>query len=217
MRTALYARTACLTQDLKSAAELQLEALRNYATQNGMEIVEEFTDAGYSGLKRDRPGLKRMCDAARHRSFEVLLTRDAARLARNSVLLVSLLEELEQCGVRTIFPEGPALSKNTLDVSNREEVFAVPFGHVRIPRRDGVAAHLKIDESKAAVVRRIFDVQACGDSGQEESIAAQGCSDELRNPVKESARGICRPHFIPPEKTCSGLHSNQRISYRGGE
>jgi hypothetical protein len=29
MRAALYARTACLTQDLNSAVELQLEALRN--------------------------------------------------------------------------------------------------------------------------------------------------------------------------------------------
>jgi site-specific DNA recombinase len=34
----------------------------------------------------------------------------------------------------------------------------VPFGYVRIPRRDGVAAHMEIDESKAAVVRRIFDM-----------------------------------------------------------
>jgi DNA invertase Pin-like site-specific DNA recombinase len=76
MRAALYARTACLTQNLKSAVELQLEALRNYATQTGMEIVEEFTDAGYSGRRRDRPGLNRMCDVAGRRGFDVLLIRD---------------------------------------------------------------------------------------------------------------------------------------------
>ena len=111
MRAALYARTACLIQGLESAVELQLEALRNYATQNGMEIVEEFTDAGYSGLQRDRPGLNRMCDAAGRRGFDVLLTRDPARLARNSVLQVSLLEELEQFGVRTIFLESGELSR----------------------------------------------------------------------------------------------------------
>ena len=29
---------------------------------------------------------------------------------------------------------------------------------MRVPRRDGVAAHLEIDASKAAVVRRIFDM-----------------------------------------------------------
>src|SRR6516225_11717252 len=106
MRAALYARTACLTQNLNSAVELQLEALRNYATQNGMEIVEEFTDAGYSGLWQDRPGLNRMCDVAGRHGFDVLLIRDPERLARNSVLQVSLLEELEKFGVRTIFLEG---------------------------------------------------------------------------------------------------------------
>lgn len=102
MRAALCARTACLIQGRKSAVELQLEALRNYASQNGMEIVDEFTDAGRSGLQRDRPGLNRMCEAAERRG---LLIRDPARLARNAVLQVSLLEDLEQFGVRTIFLE----------------------------------------------------------------------------------------------------------------
>jgi hypothetical protein len=211
MRTALYARTACLTQDLKSAVELQLEALRNYATQNGMEIVEEFTDAGYSGLGRNRPGLNRMYEMAGRRGFDVLLTRDPGRLARNSVLQVSLLAELEQCGVTTIFLEGQVLS------TNREEAFAVPFGYVRISQRDGVAAHMEIDESKAAVVRRIFDVQGPGDSDREEAFAVEGCSDELRKSVTVLARGTSRPHFATPEKSCPGLRSNRRIFYRGGE
>jgi hypothetical protein len=128
MRAALYARTACLTQNLKSAVELQLEALRNYATQTGMEIVEEFTDAGYSGLRRDRPGLNRMCDMAGRRGFDVLLIRDPERLARNSVLQVSLLEELEQFGVRTIFLEGRPCRRSAFDVqasggSGQEESF----------------------------------------------------------------------------------------------
>ena len=106
MRAVIYARTACRTQDRKSAAELQLEALRNYATQSGMEIVDEFTDEGYSGLRRDRPALDRMRDLAGCRGFDVLLTQDPDRLARNSVLQVSLLQELEQFGVRIIFLEG---------------------------------------------------------------------------------------------------------------
>jgi len=123
MRAALYGRTACLIQGLESAVELQLEALRNYATQNGMEIVEEFTDAGYSGLQGDRPGLNRMCDAAGRRGFDVLLTRDPARLARNSVLQVSLLEDLEQLGVGTIFLEDRPCRRSA--VGDPEECFAV--------------------------------------------------------------------------------------------
>jgi site-specific DNA recombinase len=102
MRASLYARTACLIQGMESTVEVQLEALRNYATQNGMEIVDEFTDAGYSGLQRDRPGLNRMCDAAGRSGLDVLWTRDPAHLARNSVWQVSLWEDLEQLGV--LFP-----------------------------------------------------------------------------------------------------------------
>jgi hypothetical protein len=128
MRAALYARTACLTQDLNSAVELQLEALRNYASQNGMEIVEEFADAGYSGRGRDRPGLNRMCDVAGRRGFDVLLIRDPERLARNAVLQVSLWEELEKLGVRTIFLEGRPCRRSAFDVrasdgSGQEESF----------------------------------------------------------------------------------------------
>ena len=125
MRAALYARTACLIQGLESAVEVQLEALRNYATQNGMEIVEEFTDAGYSGLQRDRPGLNRMCDAAGRRGFDVLLTRDPARLARNSVWQVSLWEDLEQWGVGTIFLEDRPCRRSAVRDWGPEEWFAV--------------------------------------------------------------------------------------------
>jgi Resolvase, N terminal domain len=115
MRAALYARTACLTQDLKSAVELQLEALRNYATQNGMEIVDEFTDAGYSGLRRDRPGLDRMWAGAERRDFDVLVVQDPARLARNAALEISLLEKLEQRRVRTIFLEAMPYWRSAFD------------------------------------------------------------------------------------------------------
>ena len=128
MRAALYARTACLIPGRKSAVELQLEALRNYATQKGMEIVEEFTDAGYSGLQRDRPGLNRMCDAAGRRGFDVLLTRDPARLARNSVWQVSLWEDLEQWGVGTIFLEDRPCRRSAVRDWGPEEWFAVEGG-----------------------------------------------------------------------------------------
>jgi hypothetical protein len=33
----------------------------------------------------------------------------------------------------------------------------VPFGYVKIPRRDGVPAHAEIQEAEAVIVRRIFD------------------------------------------------------------
>src|SRR6516162_5656507 len=185
MRAAIYARVSSERQEKEHTIGSQLEALRNYAAQNGMEIVEEFTDEGYSGARLDRPALDRMRDLAERRGFEVLLTYCTDRLARKFVLQALILEELERFGVKAIFLEGGAvddpLSKLMHQITGAVAEFErakiternrrgrlyrarcgeivcwkVPFGYVRVPRRDGVAAHLEIDESKAAVVRRIF-------------------------------------------------------------
>src|SRR5215471_17208718 len=111
MRAALYVRTACLIQGLESAVEVQLEALRNYATQNGMEIVDEFTDVGYSGLQRDRPGLNRMCDAAGRRGFDRVV--DAGFSASGTEFCVASFSVggLRTVGSRNHLPGGSALPK----------------------------------------------------------------------------------------------------------
>src|SRR2546422_5184038 len=106
---AVYARVACASQETKRAIESQLEALREHAATSEMRIIEEFTDEGYSGMRLDRPGLDRMRDLAERRGMDVLLTCGPDRLARNLALQVLIIEELERCGVRTIFLDsGPA-------------------------------------------------------------------------------------------------------------
>src|SRR5262250_3401944 len=189
MRTALYARVSSERQEKEHTIGSQLEALRNYAAQNGMEIVQEFTDEGYSGARLDRPALDRMRDLAEHRGFEALLTYCTDRLARKFVLQALILEEMERFGVKTIFLEGGAaddpLSKlmhqitgavaeferaKIVERNRRGKLYRArcgevitwraPFGYVRIPRRDGVAPHVEIDENKAVVVRRIFNLYA---------------------------------------------------------
>jgi site-specific DNA recombinase len=104
MRAALYARVACMTPQTKQAIVFQLEALRDCAASRGIKIIEKFMDEGYDGLRPDRPGLKRMRDLAEQRGFDVLLSCGPDRLARNPALLVLLIQELEQYGVRAIFP-----------------------------------------------------------------------------------------------------------------
>ncbi len=186
MRAAIYARVSSERQEKEHTIGSQLEALRNYAAQNGMEIVEEFTDEGHSGARLDRPGLDRMRDLAERRGFEVLLTYCTDRLARKFVLQALILEEMERFGVKAIFLEGGAADdplsrlmhqitgavaeferakitercrRGKLYRSRCGEIISgqVPFGYVRIPRCDGVASHVKIQEEKAAVVRKIFD------------------------------------------------------------
>src|SRR5213083_541602 len=103
MRAAIYGRVSSERQEKEHTIGSQLEALRAYAAKNGLEIVEEFTDEGYSGARLDRPALDRMRDLAERRGFEVLLTYCTDRLARKFVLQALILDELERFGVKTIF------------------------------------------------------------------------------------------------------------------
>jgi site-specific DNA recombinase len=103
MRAALYARVACATQQTEHAIVSQLEVLRDYAASRGMKVIEEFTDEGHSGLRLDRPGLDRMRGLAERRGVDVLLTCGPDRLARSVALQVLIIEEMDRCGVRTIF------------------------------------------------------------------------------------------------------------------
>ncbi len=186
MRAAIYGRVSSERQEKEHTIGSQLEALRAYAATNGMDIVEEFTDEGYSGARLDRPALDRMRDLAERHGFEVLLTYCTDRLARKFVLQALIMDELERFGVKTIFLEGGAaddpLSKLMHQITGAVAEFErakiteryrrgklyrarcgeivspdVPFGYVKIPRRDGVPTHAEIQEAEAVIVRRIFD------------------------------------------------------------
>src|SRR6266566_4203905 len=186
MRAAIYARVSTETQEKEHTIGSQLEALRAYAVEHEMQVIEEFTDEGFSGARLDRPALDRMRNLAEGHGFEVLLTYCSDRLARKFVLQALILDELERFGVKTIFLEGGAaddpLSKLMHQITGAVAEFErakigernrrgrlyrarcgelvspdIPFGYRRIPRRDSVAAHAEIDESEALVVRRIFD------------------------------------------------------------
>src|SRR5258707_2582903 len=189
MRAAIYARVSTETQEKEHTIGSQLEALRAYAVEHELQVVAEFADAGYSGARLDRPALDRMRNLAESHGFEVLLTYCSDRLARKFVLQALILEELERFGVKTIFLEGGAaddpLSKlmhqitgavaeferaKIVERNRRGKLYRArcgevvtwraPFGYVRIPRRDGVAPHVEIDENKAVVVRRILNLYA---------------------------------------------------------
>jgi len=114
MRVVLYARRACATPGTESTLESQLEALRDQAARQGMEIIAEFRDDGASGLRRRRPGLEGMRELARRSGFDVLLTCGPDRLARNSALLHRILQELAQLRIRTLFLEERAGERGVL-------------------------------------------------------------------------------------------------------
>ena len=62
-RAILYARVST-DEQARSGYSLaqQLEVLREYATREGYEVLEEATDPGQSGASLERPGMDRVRD-----------------------------------------------------------------------------------------------------------------------------------------------------------
>jgi DNA invertase Pin-like site-specific DNA recombinase len=97
-RAALYCRVSTVDQH----PETQLGELRQFAT-NRFQIVGEYTDHGYSGVRARRPELDRMMDDARRHKFDVLLVWSCDRLARSTKHLLQTIDELNGFGIQFLF------------------------------------------------------------------------------------------------------------------
>jgi len=144
-----------------------------------------FIDEGYSGSRLDRPALDRLRDAAREGELDVVAVYSPDRLARRYAYQVLLLEEFRRTGCAVEFVHRP-ISDDPHDqlllqiqgaVAEYERAVLgerfrrgklqkaraghwiagqAPYGYRYIPARDGVPAHLEIDQAEAEVVRTLY-------------------------------------------------------------
>jgi DNA invertase Pin-like site-specific DNA recombinase len=100
MRCALYARFSNDDRQNQLSAEDQLIMCRRRAEARGWEVVADYRDEGISGAAMaNRPGLLSALAAAGRGDFEVLLTEDESRIARNLGHLAFVRDEMEAAGV----------------------------------------------------------------------------------------------------------------------
>jgi site-specific DNA recombinase len=144
-----------------------------------------FIDEGYSGSRLDRPALDRLRDAAREGEFDVVAVYSPDRLARRYAYQVVLLEEFRRAGCDVEFVHRP-ISDDPHDqlllqiqgaVAEYERALLgerfrrgklqkaraghwtsgrSPYGYRYVPARDGVPAHLEVEEAEAEVVRMLY-------------------------------------------------------------
>ena len=187
MRVATYARVSSESQEARGTIGSQLEALRRKMTELEHDIVQEYTDDGYSGARLDRPGLDALRDAAEAGMFEQVWCLTPDRLARSYAYQIFVTDELARHGVQVRYLDAPPLNDDpaaTLLVqvqgviaeyerakiaerNRRGRLFRarageivyrlVPYGYRRIPRGPAGPSHLEVYEAEAVVVRRIFD------------------------------------------------------------
>ena len=103
-RAALYARVSTEEQDVG----MQLDELRQVATQRGWTVTEEYLDEGESGAKDSRPALDRMIDDARTGKLDLIAVWKLDRLGRTLKGLVSLVDDLGRWGVDLVSVRDPA-------------------------------------------------------------------------------------------------------------
>lgn len=125
--TALYLR---LSRDDENAGEsnsigTQRLMLRRYAEQNGLFVVDEYIDDGYSGTNFDRPDFQRMIDDIEAGRINCVVTKDLSRLGRNYLLTGQYMElYFPAHGVRYIAID------NGVDSNNQQSSEFTPFLNV---------------------------------------------------------------------------------------
>jgi site-specific DNA recombinase len=190
-RAILYARVST-DEQAKSGYYLaqQLEALRDYAEQEGYDLLEEVSDPGQSGATLERPGMDRVRDLVATGSVSVVLAQDRDRFAREPAYHYLLRREFEEYGtkIRALndrgdeSPEGELtdgildqLAKferaKTAERSRRGKLRKAREGkllrsaraHYGIKYNEAGEAYV-VDEAEMRVVRRIFRLVSEGKS-----------------------------------------------------
>ncbi|HDA2515526.1 TPA: recombinase family protein [Staphylococcus aureus] len=98
MKVAIYTRVSTLEQKEKGhSIEEQERKLRAYSDINDWKIHKVYTDAGYSGAKKDRPALQEMLNEIDN--FDLILVYKLDRLTRSVKDLLEILELFENKNV----------------------------------------------------------------------------------------------------------------------
>lgn len=183
MNAAIYVRVSTDQQAEKGySIDTQLEACRKYALELGVTTIEEFVDDGYSGEFIDRPALTNMREKLARKQFDVVIAYAPDRLARKTIHLLIISEEINKAGARREFAsvnfeatsEGELMYKFQGIVAEYEKEKikertmrgkrgkagkglvisnAKPFGYTFAPDRSTYI----INETEAEIVRMIFD------------------------------------------------------------
>lgn len=105
LRVAAYARVSTEKDDQANSLASQKSYFANYiSNQSNMELSKVYFDEGISGTQtRKRDGFNQMIQDALGGKFNLILTKEVSRFARNTVDTLSYTRKLKEAGVGVIF------------------------------------------------------------------------------------------------------------------
>ena len=181
MNVAIYARVSTSAQAEKGySLATQVEACRKKAEELGAESIKEYIDDGYSGAYLERPALDSLRDALSAKLHDCVIIYDTDRLARDTMLLLLITEEIEKTATLVYVnseysksPEGQLFYEIKGSFAKYERIrlqdrFArgrrgklrsgKPLRDSKILGYDFVDGHYVINDAEAELVRHIFQL-----------------------------------------------------------
>lgn len=188
MRVTYYARVSSESDEQLNSLGNQISYYEDFIRRNtAWTFVPGYVDEGLSAATtRKRENFHRMIDDAKRDLFDLVITKEITRFARNTLDSIQYTRELLSAGVGVFFQND---NINTLDEDSelrltimsgiaqdelRKLSSRVKFGHQQAIKKSVVLGNsrifgyikdggrLVIDESEAPMVRELFDLYATG-------------------------------------------------------
>ena len=181
--------------------------VQNYCRQNGITLVREFADDGYSGGNFDRPGFREMMRLLEQGKANTVVTKDLSRLGRDmreasyyaeqfypehGIRYIAIADNFDtehdnimapfQFAMNEVYlRDGSRKVKDVLKSKRESGQYCAcpPYGYRKDPEDKN---HLTPDEMTAPVVQRIFERAAAGDSSHKiaQDLSAGGVVPPLK-------------------------------------
>ena len=189
LRVAFYARVSTDSEDQQVSIEHQTQYYKEFIKSNrNWKYVKGYIDNGISGIQtKHREQFKEMLEDAKNGKFDMLITKEITRFARNTLDSIQYTRQMLSWGVCVWFQND---NINTIDedselrltimagvaqdevrkLSNRVKFGhkqsiknGVVLGNSRIYGYDKKDGRLTINEAEAQMVRMIFEDYASGE------------------------------------------------------
>ena len=189
LRVTYYARVSSESDEQLNSLGNQIAYYEDLIKRNkNWTFVPGYIDEGLSGIStKKRENFNRMIDDASEDVFDLVITKEISRFARNTLDSIQYTRQLLNCGVGVFFQND---NINTLDEDSelrlsimssiaqdelRKLSSRVKFGHQQAIKQNVVLGNsrifgyikdggkLAIDEDEAAMVRELFELYATDD------------------------------------------------------
>lgn len=187
-----------------------------FCEQNGITLVREFVDDGYSGGNFDRPGFQKMMSELNKGLANIVITKDLSRLGRDmressyyaeqffpehAVRYIAIADNFDSESENVLAPfqfamnevylrDGSRKVKDVLKTKRNDGLYCAcpPYGYKKANRNKN---KLVPDEVTAPIVQKIFKAAANGDSSRK--IALDLTNEGVIPPLKY--RALYRDEF----------------------